>query len=712
MESSFSSDSQLNPDLLSKEFEQSNDEDFLQHAYLSYLKREIDAGGKNFYLQQLAAKKLTRQQVLTFIWNSQEFIEKQAQRSRQSLRELVLSYQQEVLQQPDFVLAYCHWLEKQSLQESPNPEIDTKFRFFQALLTNPLESVNFYTALGELAEKQNRLDLAIEAYKEALEFKSECTYLDKIYLFLGRSLANQKQFDKAIEFYEKSIELNSKNASSYFYLGQALVEKSQINEAIEAYQEAIRLNPNFSEAYVWLGRSLMKKNQFNEAINSYQKALQNSSNYDATAHLELGHTLTQVGHLDEAVIHYKEVLSLEIPWTYSVAQSSIGNILRQQGKLNEAKSYLQKGTVAPKPVGFYSSTEDWTSTTSLDHVKYTKVHPGHYFPVALPWAKPYQFESPSTFVITIPKGKYCEFPSVHATAIITPDNYLLGDVSTDFGGWIASKQQNHPVLSASHLPPIHEIDNTAVVLSANTGYVFYHWMFDVLPKLGLLEAIGIDTRSIDVFLVNNYDKSFQQETLNILDISPHKILETSKYPHVRARKLVVPSYPGHITWPTQFSCNFLREKFLPVATQTQHPLRRIYISRALAAYRKIVNEDEITALLKDFGFVTVHLESLSIREQISLMANAEAVLLMHGSAIGNVVFCQAETQIIEILPPHYLVHYGTVICHHLGLRYHPLIGIGIKSPSLRQLIYPNDGFEDVFVDIELLKQTLKVLKLD
>ena len=62
-----------------------------------------------------------------------------------------------------------------------------------------------------------------------------------------------------------------------------------------------------------------------------------------------------------------------------------------------------------------------------------------------------------------------------------------------------------------------------VVLSGLAGHVYYHWLFDIIPRIELIRLSGIKLEEIDWFVVNNIEKSFQRETLNWLGIPTAKM---------------------------------------------------------------------------------------------------------------------------------------------------------------------------------------------
>src|SRR6476469_9150065 len=86
----------------------------------------------------------------------------------------------------------------------------------------------------------------------------------------------------------------------------------------------------------------------------------------------------------------------------------------------------------------------------------------------------------------------------------------------------------------------------------------------------------------------------------------------------------------------------------PSTTIKSRQLKRIYISRNAGTERRTINEYEVLNLLNELGFTRIFAESISFAEQVSLMAQAEVVVLMHGSAVINLVFCQPGTKVIEI----------------------------------------------------------------
>ena len=75
---------------------------------------------------------------------------------------------------------------------------------------------------------------------------------------------------------------------------------------------------------------------------------------------------------------------------------------------------------------------------------------------------------------------------------------------------------------------------------------YWHWLFDVLPRLGLCNKY-INLEEINYFLLPNLLRKFQNETLDCLNIPINKRLSSKKFRHIRANELIVTDHPVVVT---------------------------------------------------------------------------------------------------------------------------------------------------------------------
>jgi len=311
----------------------------------------------------------------------------------------------------------------------------------------------------------------------------------------------------------------------------------------------------------------------------------------------------------------------------------------------------------------------------------------------------------STFVCLIPNGRVWS-----DNAIIAPNDRLLSDLSTP----IEKSINGHAIFKKWKLRPAHFMDGKVAVLSTLGGDNYFHWLFDVLPRLEMMRRGCFSIDSISHFVVNSCHLSFQKETLNYLDIPLNNVVETRCHTHIKAEELIVSSLPRQSRLgnsPRKFICDFLRQRFLTKKSSCSFG-DRIYISRTTASYRRVVNEAEVINLLQILGFQVLDLEAMSFAEQISAFASAKVIVSPHGAGLSNLVFSSLGTKVIELFSPNYVHVCFWAICSHLNLDYYYLIGEGDRPPDYvhKPITYPyRDNIE---INLEALSEILQCAKVD
>lgn len=297
------------------------------------------------------------------------------------------------------------------------------------------------------------------------------------------------------------------------------------------------------------------------------------------------------------------------------------------------------------------------------------------------------------FVAVVPEGRVFGEHGV----VISPDHYILWDLSPDFGNPVSQ----HFALNQTEFPPVAYTSETLAVLTSSVSYSYYHWLFEVLARIDLLRRSGIEA---DRFVLNRKGIAFQNETLAALGIPNDKIIDCNEATHLQAKKLVVPSFAAYTGHAPKWACDFL-QKELQFHRQPQQleKFKRIYVSRADAMYRRVVNELEVMAALEDYGFTCVTLGRLSVRQQAEIFSSAQIIVAPHGAGLTNLVFCNPGTKVIEMFTPSFLNPTFWVPCTHMNLDYYYLIGRSAKGLSDGW-----DGTDDIIVDTDKLIQILKM----
>jgi capsular polysaccharide biosynthesis protein len=363
------------------------------------------------------------------------------------------------------------------------------------------------------------------------------------------------------------------------------------------------------------------------------------------------------------------------------------------------------------PKHICKSTADWVSTRGKDlGASFRSVDASHQIVNPLPKtvhdSVRQQFVigrsevHPSTFVATIPSGRVWGDGFV-----ITPDDQILRDVSIDFRELTTRKPS---VAHFWRLEPLVEIDGAAAVLSTDGGNLYYHWLYQLLPRFELIRRAGMDPNDIGHFVVNSLRSPFQRQSLALLGIDEKRVIESSRVRYLRARELIVPSIPiGGGGSVSPWMCDFLRRTFLPPnRSPASSSRRRLYLTRAQAEYRRVLNEDDVIARLARRGFETIPMEKLSMSQQAEALASCDVVVAPHGGGLSNLIFCTPGTKVIEIFSPELVAGFYWRISNQIGLDYYYVLGKG--TPGSWEQHYPQSwsARSDIDVDLHALENTL------
>jgi capsular polysaccharide biosynthesis protein len=303
------------------------------------------------------------------------------------------------------------------------------------------------------------------------------------------------------------------------------------------------------------------------------------------------------------------------------------------------------------------------------------------------------YEYASNFVAELDYGRIYE-----DGIIITKDNHLLAD--TTIMEW-GKTLDTHHIFTRNELPLPRYIPGRVAVLASPGAQCYYHWLFQILPRLELLEKSSISYDSIYLMPMN---EPFQLETLLLIGLHNKKVIFGKLDEQIVADTLIVPAIPTRGDTFSPWVCNFIRGKMLRIASPIENNYN-IYISRKNAQSRRIINEEEIIELLQAFNFKTVFLEDLSIQEQITIMSSAKTIITPHGSALANVVFCNPETHVIEIFNEHCLTEMYKNLCISMNIHHHALI---TSSDNLNDEQIANDDLH--IAPQKLFKILMSILK--
>ena len=626
-------------------------------------------------------------------------------------REAIACFEQAIALEPELeavlaAVSHCgeSWLALKDWQQA--------FLYFQRAIASQTELIQAFcagtdrlTTSDPLLQAKITCGQFLQALQSGSPLSETSAWLTQTLVFLADALmlyGGKAQQQQAERYYQQALQLQPADLDLHLRLVDCLIGQRRLNAATLICHMAIALDHKHPQLHAQLGYIQEQQQQWEAAIESYRQAWQAQGMGAETAKP----ASRQVG---------KRLL---VDWLFVQEWISRDRTPSSRYVALQASSSPDSPTCIPSSpaCGGLNCTPclkqifQQFNLTHLGHDRYTCTQ-SPTFP-ALP-----------SFTVTIPNGKawamvqHNSWQVCGAIAILTPEDRLLADISRDYPGQLPGCQQPDP---ASHrifsevLPKPERIAGRVVAIASLSGHNYFHWMVDILPRLELLRRSGVSWQAIDWIWINSVQQPFQQETLQAFGIPVSKILSSDRHPYIQA-DLVVPSFAGHLGWLEPWALRFLRDRFLPLGERVSPPCDRmgdrIYISRANANHRRVLNEAAVIEQLQPLGFVPVVLETLSFAEQVSLFAQAKVIVAPHGGGLTNLLFCQPGTVVVELASPHYLRHYFWAISQPLKLRHFLLTGEAIACEPIRRLMYPSPLTEDIWVKEDALKALLHQLDL-
>ena len=243
---------------------------------------------------------------------------------------------------------------------------------------------------------------------------------------------------------------------------------------------------------------------------------------------------------------------------------------------------------------------------------------------------------------------------------------------------------------AEFVDSVHEGD--VCILGNVFSRNFTHWHEEMM-KLVVLEHAGIDC----AYVISG-QPAFARTLLELIGIPQSRILEVSAPTRFRHALYTTPvsyinvsDYPGVLLE--------LRSRLLAVdrsGLPSYGP--RLWLDRGAQTRlgRRLVNEEEVSALLEKYGFRRLDMGSMSVREQIATAAETRVMAGLHGSQFVHSQLMPPRSHVVECFSPLYLNPTYSEIYRVLGHRYS-------QSSSTNTPLFPYPHGNDVLVDCQQLE---------
>jgi tetratricopeptide (TPR) repeat protein len=119
------------------------------------------------------------------------------------------------------------------------------------------------------AEKQKRLESAVEAYQKAIQLKQGADNskdpnanktIAAYYNNMAEAYAKSNKIDDAVKTYALAAQADPTNATQYYFnTGAVCTNAGKVDDAIAAFDKVIAADPNKADAYYWKGVNMIGK---------------------------------------------------------------------------------------------------------------------------------------------------------------------------------------------------------------------------------------------------------------------------------------------------------------------------------------------------------------------------------------------------------------------------------------------------------------------
>jgi arylsulfatase A-like enzyme/Tfp pilus assembly protein PilF len=260
---------------------------------------------------------------------------------------------------------------KQAGSDSSEGRLEDAFAKIRRVLADDPNILEAHLILGNLYNKQNEPDKAIEAYKEALardpEYKSALfslatTYQEmgreddaaagfqrvleldprnsRAYIMLARIHANRKEHDQAVELLSKAVELGGEMAPTHNLMAECYIELGMLSEAEKEVLRALEMQEKLPTAHYNLALIREERGDIRGAIEAYEKEIEIAPKNDK-AHFNLAKLYGSTGRPEKQMEHLLK--AVEANEKLAEAHLYLAKMYLDRGELDHAVSSAKRG---------------------------------------------------------------------------------------------------------------------------------------------------------------------------------------------------------------------------------------------------------------------------------------------------------------------------------------------------------------------------------
>jgi len=185
---------------------------------------------------------------------------------------------------------------------------------------------------------------------------------------------------------------------------------------------------------------------------------------------------------------------------------------------------------------------------------------------------------------------------------------------------------------------------------------YFHWVTEYTPMIRALKSYNSKNAKAKI-LISEDAPRWQTQWIHMLGYQKEDFVYYDGS-FVGTKKIVMTEHRRHTGGRFEaFSLSFddllwVRKRALSNVKNCSNGEKNIFISRQKSR-RSISNFNDIKKVLNEYNFKILHMEDLDVVDQIDAVSNADFIVGVHGSGLVNILFCNPNSNVIELLPRAY-----------------------------------------------------------
>jgi hypothetical protein len=186
----------------------------------------------------------------------------------------------------------------------------------------------------------------------------------------------------------------------------------------------------------------------------------------------------------------------------------------------------------------------------------------------------------------------------------------------------------------------------AIVLHSRYEESYYHFLFDFVPKLEIIDRAEIAATVPVIVTEGLAEKAFFVEATELGLFGARPVIVQGKEEVIAARELYVVRPDAY----TERQLSFPAQRFGSFADKQGRD--RLYISRSgqPGTSRQIINEADLVARLRELSFSVIDPGVIPLADQMAHFARSSIIVGTHGAGLANILFRRgAPMALVEMI---------------------------------------------------------------